>query len=99
MLAETERLIKEEEAARKEENEREQRPRDVLDELSRTCRTYLPDQIKLAKRSHHILKHPSAACKLAILCKEDAPEDQAVLQIQVYPFANCGSAHSASASM
>ena len=79
-----------EEAAMQEKREREQRPRDVLAELSSTCKTFLPDQIQLAKQCRHLLKHPSAACKLAILSDEDAPEDQAALQIQVCLFANFG---------
>lgn len=85
--AETEWLVKEEEAAKKEKESRKQLPKDVLSELSSTCRTYLPEQIKLAKRTHHVLRLPTAACKLAILCEDDTATDCAVLQIQVCPYA------------
>ncbi len=90
MLAENERVMREEEVAMKEKDKRAQRPGDVLAELSSACKTYLPDQIKLAKRCDIFLEHPTAACKLAILCEEETPEDEAALQIQVFPFAISG---------
>ena len=76
----------------KEEKEWERRPSNVLAELCRTCRTYLPDQRSMSKP----LTHPTAACKLAILCEEETPEDQAILQIQVFCIAKCGLPQNAS---
>lgn len=87
VLAETERRIGEEEAAKEELSSREERPKDLLSELSSSCRTYLPDQLKLAKRSHQTLRPPIAACKLKILREEEGAADCATLQIQVCPLA------------
>lgn len=83
MYTETERLIKEEEKTIARKWEREQLPKDVLNQLSEQSTNYRADQIKQAQVSQRPLKPPAAACKLFIRPEPEADGDRAILAIHV----------------
>lgn len=83
VIAETRRLLEEEVEAVMQGKLWAEKPNELVSELSETCRSYMPDQIQIAKRAKEFLTPPAAACKLEIIPAYDVAADLAILAIQV----------------